>query len=381
MTDVTTGLDALLASRRSPFQGERVGLVTHPAAVTGDLRHSASALLAAGTDLRALFGPEHGVQGTAPAGDSEHDPRDPATGLPVHDTYLKEGPALTELVEQAGIDVLAIDLQHAGVRFFTYESTLYDLIAAASGTGTRVVVLDRPNPLGGVHVQGPVLDPDFSSFVGRAPLPLRHGMTMGELAPLFAELLSAPAPDVVPMTGGAALPWKASGRPWVPPSPNLPTLAATRCYPGTCLFEGTNLSVGRGTTTPFEFLGAPWLDGSLASELRALDLPGLLVRRARTTPLADVHQGKPLCGVQLYVTDTEAFDPLATAVHLLALLIAGWPDEFAFRDVTFDVLAGTDRLRLALLAGTEPRTIFDSWTAAENFATRTRVPYLRYSRS
>ncbi|GAA5019915.1 DUF1343 domain-containing protein [Kitasatospora paranensis] len=382
MTAVRTGLDTLLRSGRPLFAGERVGLATHAAAVTADLRHGADALLAAGADLRALFGPEHGMRGTAPAGASEGERRDAGTGLPVHDTYLKEGPALAELVERAGIDVLLVDLQHVGVRFFTYESTLYDLIAATAATGTRLVVLDRPDPLGGHAVQGPPLDEAFSSFVGRTPLPLRHGMTMGELAPLFAERLGAPVPEVVPLEGWTGGVWQSTGLPWVPPSPNLPTPAAAHCYPGSCLFEGTNLSVGRGTATPFEFVGAPWLDGSLAAGLRALDLPGVRFREAWTSATADVHAGEPVCGVQWHVTDPDVFEPLTAAVELLALLLARWPERFAFRDRHFDLLAGGDRLRTDLLAGVSPQRITAAWTAsAEQFAGHDRLPHLRYPRA
>ena len=377
-----TGLARLLTADRPPFRGERLGLLTHPAAVTPDARHAVPALLDAGADLRALFGPEHGFRGTAQAGSAEARSIDPTTGLPVYDTYLATLPALRGMVEEAGIDVLAVDLQHVGARFFTYEASLYDAIAATAGTGTRIAVLDRPNPLGGVVVQGPVLEPAFSSFVGREAIPLRHGMTLGELAGLFAQRLGAEPPEVVELrdwSPSALLP--ATGLPWVPPSPNLPTPAAALCYPGTCLLEGVELSVGRGTTTPFELLGAPWLDGSFAAELRALDLPGVLFREVWTTPSFDAHAGERICGVQFHVTDPQAFDPLAAGLAVLTTLRAGWPDRLVFKERIFDLLAGTDRLRRQILAGQSHSSILASFhEESTRFATVDRLPHLRYPR-
>jgi uncharacterized protein YbbC (DUF1343 family) len=358
----TTGLATLVADGGKPFQGSRLGLLTHPAAVLPDLGHGLDALLDAGADIRAVFGSEHGLRGTAQAGESEHDAVDPVTGLPLFDTYDKDAAGIADQLRTAGIDVLLVDLQHVGARFYTYESTLYDVISAAAPAGVEVAVLDRPNPVGGSAVQGPVLDPAFSSFVGRAAIPLRHGMTMGELGGLFADLLGAPRPAVVPMAGWRReFDFAATGLPWVPPSPNIPTAATTLTYLGTCLVEGTNLSTGRGTTTPFEVCGAPWLDASVVRELRAAGLPGVAFRQTYFTPTFDRFTGEPVSGVQLHVTDPATFDPLLTALTVLHTVRRLHPEEFAFLPRTFDILAGTDRLRLALEAGTPPAELIRPW--------------------
>ena len=358
-----TGLQRLLDDGVRPYRGVRLGLLTHPAAVLPDLGHGLDALLDAGADIRAVFGSEHGLRGTAQAGDSEHDAADPVTGLPLFDTYGQDPAGITAQLLKAGVDVLLVDLQHAGSRFYTYESTLYDVVSAAGPAGVEVVVLDRPNPVGGSAVQGPVLDPGFSSFVGRAAVPVRHGMTMGELGGLFAELLGAPRPSVVAMEGWRRdLGFAATGLPWVPPSPNIPTAATALAYPGTCLFEGTELSVGRGTTTPFEVCGAPWLDPATVRELRSAGLPGVAFRQAHFTPTFDRFAGEPVGGVQLHVGDPEAFDPLLTALTVLHTVLRLHPGRPVFRPATFDLLAGSDTVRLALEAGTPPAEIVDGWS-------------------
>ncbi|NUR28630.1 MAG: DUF1343 domain-containing protein [Catenulispora sp.] len=364
-----------------PFAGQRVGLLTHPAAVTADGRHAAHALLDAKTDLRALFGPEHGVLGTAQAGDSESALIDTSTGLPVYDTYRHTVDHLSGMLAESRIDVLVIDLQNVGARFFTYESSLYDALAAAAPVGVKVCVLDRPNPLGGRAVSGPVLDEAFASFVGRAAIPVRHGMTMGELGGLFAARLGVPAPEVVPMRGwDAGRLFGATGLPWVPPSPNLPTPTSALLYPGTCFLEGTNVSVGRGTTTPFELVGAPWLDGSFAERLREAGLAGIAVREAYATPAFDVYAGEQICGVQLHVADPDAVDPLAVGVAVLCAVRDGWPEALTFRERHFDLLAGSDRLRKDLVAGVAAGAILDGWRDAARRFAEVRKPFLLYAR-
>ncbi|WP_377267128.1 exo-beta-N-acetylmuramidase NamZ domain-containing protein [Peterkaempfera sp. SMS 1(5)a] len=378
---VETGLEQLIADGGRQLGGARVGLLTHPAAVLPDLSHGLDALLDAGAGITAVFGSEHGFRGTAQDGASEQVTVDPPSGLPVFDTYGTDAAGLAELLRKSAVEVLLVDLQHVGARFYTYESTLHDAIAAAAVAGVDVVVLDRPNPVGGVQVQGPVLDPAFSSFVGRAPIPLRHGMTMGELGSLFAELLDVPAPGVVPMRG-----WRpedlftATGLPWVPPSPNMPTPAAAICYPGTCLFEGTGLSVGRGTTTPFELCGAPWLDARLARELRAAGLPGVAFREAWFTPTFNRWAGERLCGVQLHLTDPTAFDPLLSALTVLYTAHRLWPGRLDFQPRTFDLLAGTDELRRGLEAGAEPGELIRSWSPGLAEFEELRRRHLRYPR-
>lgn len=386
-TPVITSVSSSVSSSRSknerdqPFAGERVGLLTHPAAITSDGRHAAHALLNAKVDLRALFGPEHGILGTAQAGDSESASVDASTGLPVFDTYNHSVDHLAGVLAESRIDVLVVDLQNVGARFFTYESSLFDALAAAAIVGVRVCVLDRPNPLGGLAVSGPVLDEAYASFVGRAPIPVRHGMTMGELAGLFAALLKVPAPEVVPLAGwDPARMFASTGLPWVPPSPNLPTSISALVYPGTCLLEGTNVSVGRGTTTPFELIGAPWLDRSFAERLRGAGLAGVTVREAYATPAFDLYTGEQICGVQLHVTDPEVFDPLAVGVAVLCALRDGWPDQLTFRERHFDLLAGSDRLRRDVASGVSAEAILAGWQSAANQFAAERSPYLLYHR-
>ncbi|MBS2539013.1 DUF1343 domain-containing protein [Catenulispora sp. NF23] len=376
-----SGLERLVHAGK-PFAGQRVGLLTHPAAITSDGRHAAHALLDAGADLRALFGPEHGVLGTAQAGESESAATDSSTGLPVYDTYNHSVEHLSGMLAEARIDVLAVDLQNAGARFFTYESSLYDALAAAALIGLRVCVLDRPNPLGGQAVAGPILDQAYSSFVGRAPIPVRHGMTMGELGGLFAARLGVEAPEVVTLAGwDPARLFGATGLPWVPPSPNLPTPISALIYPGTCFLEGTNVSVGRGTTTPFELLGAPWLDRGFAERLRAAEPAGIAVREAYATPAFDRYAGRQICGAQLHVTDPGAVDPLAVGVTVLCALRDGWLGRLRFRDEHFDLLAGSDGLRTALNKGRSAEEILEEWREpARRFAEVEREPYLLYAR-
>ncbi|GAA2049273.1 DUF1343 domain-containing protein [Catenulispora yoronensis] len=392
-----SGLERLINASSptpTPFAGERLGLLTHPAAITSDGRHAAHALLDAKADLQALFGPEHGVLGTAQAGSSEAartdsssadssaaSNTDSSTGLPVYDTYQHTVDHLSGMLAESRIDVLAVDLQNTGARFFTYESSLHDALAAAALVGVRVCVLDRPNPIGGQVISGPILDETFASFVGRAPIPVRHGMTMGELAGFFAARLGVPAPEVIPLAGwDPARMFDATGLPWVPPSPNLPTAASTLLYPGTCFLEGTNVSVGRGTTTPFELIGAPWLDRSFAERLRAANLPGVVVREAYATPAFDLYAGEQICGAQVHVTDPDAHDPLALGATVLCALRDGWPERLAFRERHFDLLSGTDRFRTDLLRGATAREILAGWQRpARRFAAE-RAPFLLYPR-
>jgi uncharacterized protein YbbC (DUF1343 family) len=369
------GVTGLLAD--GPI-GERVGVLTHPAAVLPDLSLGLDALIAAGQPVVAVFGAEHGLRGTAQAGFSEAEAADADTGLPVYDTYAMSVDDVAAALSALRIDTLVVDLQHAGTRFYTYESTLYDAIAATHRSGTRLVVLDRPNPLGGVAIGGPMLQPEYASFVGRAELPIRHGLTMGELGGYFADLLGAARPSVVPMAG-----WRRgdlfddTGLIWVPPSPNLPTAETAYAYPGTCLFEGTNISVGRGTTTPFRTLGAPWLDGALAARLRGSDLPGVAFRDTDFAPAFNDYAGEHLRGLTLHVTDPRTFDPIGTAVVMLAAIADLYPGELRFRPI-FDKLAGSAELRAAVASGAAAGDILSGWRAGLASFDQVRTAYQLY---
>ncbi|MEU9976845.1 DUF1343 domain-containing protein [Streptomyces sp. NPDC051014] len=356
---------------------DRFALVTNHTGVLPDLRPAAPALLAAGAPLVALFGPEHGLHGTGQAGESEAARSDPDTGLPVYDTYRCTGERLDKLLIDSGADTLVYDLQDIGARFYTYVWTMFDLMVSAARTGRRFVVADRPNPLGGRVAEGPLLDPAWASFVGRVPVPVRHGLTAGELARYFnASAVAQAAGRPVELTVIEATGWRrapvaeAPGPPWIAPSPNIPTPATALVYPGTCLFEGTNLSEGRGTTQPFEIVGAPYLDGRFAPALAGLGLPGVHFRDLRYVPAFHKHAGLPLRGVQLHVTDHEAFAPVRTAVAMLAVLRRLYPDDFAWHPpgggaedtghrYFVDLLWGSDRLRRAVDAGEDSLPLCD----------------------
>lgn len=335
-------------------------------------------------DLVAVFGPEHGFRGTAQAGGSEGAGRDPATGLPVYDTYGKSGQGLADVFTAAGVDTVVFDVQDVGARFYTYIWTLYDCMRAAALAGKAVVVLDRPNPVGGRRAAGPVLQRPYASFVGREPIALAHGMTAGELAGLFAgEFLrgagAAPRLEVVRVAG-----WRResffeeTGLPWVPPSPNVPTPGTALAYAGTCLFEGTNLSEGRGTTTPFELVGAEGVDRRWAEAANALELPGVWFREAYFTPSFSKYSGKTCGGVRLLVHDREAFDPVRAGIGLLVTARRVWTG-FAWRsDQWIDRLTGSDRVRRMVDAGAGVEEVAGDWAAGLAGFSALREEYLLY---
>ncbi|TWD75266.1 uncharacterized protein YbbC (DUF1343 family) [Kribbella amoyensis] len=362
---VRTGAERL-ASEPGLAGGGRFGLVTNFTGVLPDLRPQRTAFLEAGLPLITLFGPEHGLNGTAQAGASESARTDPETGLPVFDTYHRAGADLDALVTASGVDTLLFDIQDIGTRFYTYIWTMFDCLAAAARCGVRFIVLDRPNPLGGRTVEGPLLQPGFESFVGRAPIPVRHGLTVGELARQFTATTDRPAElDVITLSGWTRGP--GTGQPWVPPSPNMPSPDCALVYPGTGLFEGTNLSEGRGTTRPFETIGAPFLDGRLVPALRERELPGVTFRGTWFQPTFSKYAGQVLPGVQLHLTDRVTFEPVRTALVILAVLRELYPGELEFRP-ELDRLWGSDSLRKTLTAGEDPEKLLpasigpDGWT-------------------
>ncbi|MEV8020913.1 DUF1343 domain-containing protein [Streptomyces sp. NPDC086554] len=377
-----TGFERLAADGYAPLDGERVGVVTNPTGVTRDVRHIVDVMYAdERVNLVAVFGPEHGFRGTAQAGGSEGRYDDPATGLPVYDTYQKSGKALADIFTASGVDTIVFDIQDVGARFYTYIWTLFDCMESAELAGKRLCVLDRPNPVTGRGAYGPVLHKEFATFVGRQPIAQAHGMTVTELALLFnGEFLERPVElETVRMTG-----WKrsdfydASGLPWVPPSPNMPTPDTALVYSGTCLFEGTNLSEGRGTTRPFELLGAEGIDRKWAAAVNELDLPGVHFREAYFAPTFSKFQGKTIGGVQLHVHDRESYDPVRTGIALLVTAKKVW-SGFAWRsDNWIDKLTGTTRVRTQIDAGADTDAVVAAWQddLADFRAMRRR--YLRY---
>ena len=386
-----TGAERLRDEGFERLRGRRVGLLTNATGVTADLTPLPDLLAAApGVELAALFAPEHGLAGGALAGEQVATTVHPRLGVPVYSLYGEQrAPTADQL---AGLDLLLIDLQDVGARFFTYASTVSLMLEACGRGGPPVLLLDRPNPINGVAIEGPLLEPACRSFVGWEPVPIRHGLTLGELARYANEVRGYGAGlTVLPLLGWRrADRYDATGLPWVPPSPNIPTVATATVYPGTCLLEGTTLSEGRGTTLPFELLGAPWLDADrLAAALNALALPGARWRPAAFTPWqgpgSRVHAGVPCGGVQLHVTDRDAFRPVEAALHFLATARRLAPDDFAWRAPAepggphfFDLLAGTPRLRAALDDGVPVPEIVASWQDDLAGFTDRRRPYLLY---
>jgi uncharacterized protein YbbC (DUF1343 family) len=372
---VLTGLDVLLRDRLSLLRRRTIGLLSHPASVNRRLEHAATLLHAArGVRLTRLFAPEHGLWGAPQDLVAVGHDRDPVTGLPVWSLYgARREPTPAML---AGLDALVIDLQDIGARYYTYQWTLALALRACARAGVEVIVLDRPNPLGGAIVEGNVPDPAYASFVGLYPLPARPGLTLGEIARwlVLAHGL-APKLTVIPMRGWRrAMLWEDTGVPWVPPSPNMPTPDTARVYPGGCLVEGTNLSEGRGTTRPFEWVGAPYLDAhEYAETLTAQRLPGVAFRPARFTPTFQKWAGRLCGGVQLHVTDRATFKPFLTGLALIAAARRlaprrfAWrrpPYEFERRRLPIDILLGTDGIRRALERGRPLREIERGWAGA-----------------
>ncbi|MCG6956146.1 MAG: DUF1343 domain-containing protein [Gemmatimonadetes bacterium] len=368
---VRTGLDRLVSGDAAAhLRGAAAGLILHPASVTANLRLSVDALIDAGFSLRCLFGPQHGARGEKQDNMVESDHYvDSAAALPVHSLYSEVRSPTREML--AHLDVLLFDLQDVGVRVYTFAWTMALAMEACAREGIRFVVLDRPNPVGGVVVEGPVLRAGFESFVGLHPIPLRHGLTTGELARwLNAERGIGCDLEVVAMEGWhREMRWPETGLPWVLPSPNLPTPASCDVYPGMVLVEGTNLSEGRGTTKPFELVGAPWLDPRmLANRMDSCGLPGVAFRGCSFEPTFQKHAGRLCGGVQLHVTDPGSFRPVRTAVELfsaardLAPTDFDWrppPYEYEERLMPIDILWGHDGLRRGVDAGASAEKILE----------------------
>ena len=386
---VQSGLDVLVHHRLALLRGRRFGVLAHQASVSARLEHAAALLAGVrGARLAALFAPEHGVWGAPQDLILVGHERDPLTGLRVTSLYGERREPTAAMLR--GLDTLVIDLQDVGARYYTYQWTMALAMRACARAGVRVLVLDRPNPLGGELVEGNVPDPRFSSFVGLYPLPARPGLTIGEIARylnvrhrLGAEL------EVVAMRGWRrSMLWEDTHLPWVPPSPNMPTPDTARVYPGGCLIEGTNLSEGRGTTRPFEWVGAPWLDAhDYAEALNAERLPGVVFRPARFQPTFQKHAGRLCGGVQIHVTDRARFKPFLAGLAVIAVArrqargAFRWrrpPYEFERRKLPIDILLGTDTIRKALTRGGSLRAIERSWQRGLAAWRRRRAACLMY---
>ena len=376
--DFRLGVENLLEpAALETLRDQRVGLITNPTGADRMLRSTIDLLVEAqgtgGFTMTALFGPEHGVRGAEPAGGAVGDYIDEKTGLPVRSLYGETQKPTPEML--ADVDVLVFDIQDIGARFYTYIWTLYYAMQAAGENDKRFVVLDRPNPLG-TDIEGFVLEPELSSFVGLREIPQTHGLTVGELARLFnGEFLNGEVTlEVVEMSGYDPEEPPVQELPWVLPSPNIPTPDTAVVYAGTGLIESLNISEGRGTTTPFLWFGAPFITEAQVDEvietLRAAELPGVLYRPMFATPTTSKHAGVFCGGLQLHVTDAAAYEPVRTGIHVIAALLrtveeVDWREGEDCRtedDVCWiDKLTGTKRTRAMLEDGESPEAIVAAW--------------------
>lgn len=365
---VRTGLDRLVTEFRDRLVGRRIGLLAHHASFTTDQRFAAHAINHAGGTVTRFFGPEHGLWGTAQDMIAVAGTHDPWTGLPLVSLYGDEEGSLRPRPEAlAGLDLLVIDLQDVGARYYTYAATAAMAAEVAQSIDLEVLVLDRPNPIGG-RVEGNVLQPEMHSFVGMYDVPQRHGLSFGELVSLY----SGGACEVIPMTGYRRDMWyDDTGLPWIPPSPNMPTLTTATIYPGMCLIEGTNLSEGRGTTTPFELVGAPFIDPfRFADALNALDLAGVRFRPHVFKPMFQKHAGSACGGVQIVVTDRGVLRPLRLGIAVLSVAFRLYPKDAAWRSEVYefigdrlaiDLLFGAPGIRERIEVGDDPNSIADTF--------------------
>jgi uncharacterized protein YbbC (DUF1343 family) len=387
---VALGLEKLLEEPGATLRGERVGLICNQSSVDHNLRHAAD-LFHEREDIKltALFGPQHGIRGdvqdnmveTGHAVDRE-------TGIPIHSLYSETREPTEEMLED--LDVLVFDMQDVGCRIYTFIYTMANCMRAAKRYGKRVVVCDRPNPITGEGVAGNVLEPEFASFVGQYPLPTRHGMTVCELARLFNEEFGIGCElETVPMSGWERDLWMdETDAPWVMPSPNMPTLETATVFPGTVHLEGTQMSEGRGTTRPFEIIGAPYINAAeYAEALNGLELPGVYFRACGFQPTFQKHAGQPCGGVQIHMLERGAFEPVMAGVAtvLLARELYGeklrWkepPYEYVYDKNPFDVIAGTGSLRSGIERGDKLETIVASWQQGLDEFKKVRSRFLLY---
>jgi uncharacterized protein YbbC (DUF1343 family) len=385
---VVSGLTRLLASR--DLKRQRIGLVCNTASVDADLNHAADLVSAApGVTLGAIFGPQHGFRSDLQDNmiESAH-AADGRRQVPVYSLYSETREPTTEMLDP--LDALVVDLQDIGARIYTFVYTMANCLRAAARHGIPVFVCDRPNPIGGLAIEGPMLEPGFESFVGLFPIPMRHGCTIGELARLFNEQFGIGADLRVVTMDGWSRPmfYDQTGLPWVMPSPNMPTLDTAVVYPGAVLFEGTQLSEGRGTTRPFELLGAPWIDAeAFAAAINGAGLPGARFRPAVFEPTFQKHARATCGGCQTHVLDRARFLPVLTGVALLSCFYKANPERFAWRQPPYeyehekmpiDILAGSAGLRQQIEAGVDPFAIADSWTAGVDRFALIRQQYLLY---
>jgi uncharacterized protein YbbC (DUF1343 family) len=387
---VVLGLERLCESRKDLLKGARVGLVCNQASVDHGLNHAADVLRAVeGVNLTALFGPQHGIRGDVQDNMVETPHAfDRETGLLVYSLYSETREPTEEMLRD--VDVLVCDLQDVGCRIYTFVYTIANCMRVAKRLGKRVVVCDRPNPIGGEALEGNLLEAGFESFVGQFPLPTRHGMTAGELARMFNERWGIGCElEVVPLEGWSRELWfDETDVPWVLPSPNIPTLDSATVFPGTVHLEGTQMSEGRGTTRPFELVGAPYVEAfEFARRLEALGLPGVKFRPTNFQPTFQKHAGVTCGGVQVHVLDRRAFGPVITGLAVVKACYEMYeehfrwkesPYEYVFDKNPFDVISGTDALRKALERGESLEELGRSWRTGLEAFKEERGAYMLY---
>ena len=408
---VRLGIEVFLEEHLDLAEGKRVGLITNPTGVNSRLETNVELFYKnPKINLIALYGPEHGVRGNSQAGeyvpfyiDTRFDI--PEFSIPVFSLYgqslkppkgmfrdideymrsfdTQELGKIPELSMVESIDVLIFDIQDVGTRIYTYVATLAYCMEASAESDIEFIVLDRPNPINGISIEGPLLEyPEYSSFVGLYPLPVRHGMTVGELASYFNdEFLEKKARlTVIPMQGWKRGMWHdETSLPWVIPSPNMPSLDTATVYPGQVFLEGTNVSEGRGTTKPFELFGAPWIDGyRLTKELNRLNLPGVKFREAWFTPTFSKHKGELCGGAEIHVVDRNQYRSFDSSLFIIKTILEMYPENFKFHTDYFDKIMGTPKIREAIENGNAINDIIESYKEELNSFSKLREPYLLY---
>ncbi|MGD2246182.1 MAG: DUF1343 domain-containing protein [Candidatus Aminicenantes bacterium] len=408
---VKLGIEVFMDKHLDLVKGKRVGLITNPTGVSSHLESSIDLFYRnPEINLVALYGPEHGVRGNAQAGeyvpfyiDERYDI--PEYSIPVFSLYgqslnpvkgmfkdideymrsfdTEDRGKVPEQSMVESIDVLVFDIQDVGTRIYTYVATMAYCMEACAENDIEFVVLDRPNPINGIAMEGPLLEyPEYSSFVGLYPVPVRHGMTAGELASYFNDKFLAKKANltVIPMEGWRREMWfDETSLPWVIPSPNMPTLATATVYPGQVFLEGTNVSEGRGTTKPFELFGAPWIDGfRLAEKLNGLALPGVKFRESWFTPTFSKYKGELCGGAQIHVVDRHQYKSFDTSLHIIETVVKLYPEHFEFHDAYFDKIMGTSRVRESLKRGVDARNIIESYAEELDSFSKWIKSYLLY---
>ncbi|MEO0069946.1 MAG: DUF1343 domain-containing protein [candidate division WOR-3 bacterium] len=357
---IKTGLEVLVESELSIIQNRKVGILANHTAVDSQGRHIVQLLSESSIKISALFAPEHGFYGTKDELFGNY--FDQKLRLPIFSLYGETKKPTKEMLKD--IEVLLFDIQDVGARFYTYIWTMSYAQEASGESGIQFIVLDRPNPINGLAVEGNLLEEKFSSFVGRFPIPIRHGLTVGELSLIFqGEFGIGKDVKVIKMKNWQRQMWhNDTGLPWIAPSPAMVSLDTATVYPGTCLFEGTNISEGRGTDKPFELIGAPWIDAhKFAPALNAKDLPGVNFEPTQFIPKCSKYANETCCGVKISVTNRNAFKPVETSLYILEIIHRLYPNQFQWRLPAFDLLMGTDKVRQKFSEGNSAEEIIGSW--------------------